>query len=529
MAKNRARGSHTRANYSFSRLPSVQKPRSVFPQNFGHKLTGDAGWLIPVVNLEVLPGDTFAVRPHVLARLATQLFPVMDNMWFTLWFFFVPHRIIDDNWVYIQGQKDNPGDDTSSLATPIVTVPVGGFAEGTLYDYLGVPPGVEHEVLVNYPARAYNAIFNSWFRAEQILDSAVVDKDGGPDDPADYVLRRRMKRPDYFTRSLPAPQLGDAVTIPIGASAPVGPPSGSNVEFYPSGTLTGQLNSLVISTTRALGHQSDATPPHAITGTNLEADLSSAVAASVADMRLAFQTQRILERDARSGGLRYQELMMTHFGVVPEDARLQRPEYLGGGTFNLNVHPVAQTTGTIANPQVEANLGAFATASSSGKGFIKSFSEHGTILGIVQLTADLTYQEGLHRSWTRRTRFEFYMPSFAHLSEQPVYASELVADGTNQATVFGYQERWAEYRHTPSRVSGAFRSSAAQPLDSWHLALDWSGVPPTLNQAFIEDDPPFDRIVATPEDPHFIMDTYFEMKVARVMPTFSVPGLIDHF
>ena len=527
-----ARGSTTRANYSFSNLPSVSKPRSVFKQNHGHKLTGDAGYLIPVLNREVLPGDTFKVVPHIFARLATQIYPVMDNMWFTIFFFFVPYRILQDDFVKLMGQKENPGDDNSSIASPVVTVPTGGFAEGSLYDYLGVPPGVEHETVVNYDGRAYNAIINDWFRAEQILDSATVDKDNGPDTDTDYVLRRRMKRADYFTRSLGAPQLGDAVELPLGSTAPV-VSTGDGKPLFDAGGQSG------IRLEAKADNEVDWQPTYVSGGTGdmiwndpkLEVDLTGATASTVSELRLAFQTQRILERDARAGGLRYQELMMSHFGVRPSDARLQRPEYLGGGTFPVNVHPVVNTYQYAAenNDAPVGELSGFATAGSSGKGFVKSFTEHGVIMGLVQLTADLTYQEGLHKQFTRRTRFDWYMPAFAHLSEQPVYQSEIVATGSNQDTVFGYQERWAEYRHAPSRVSGAFRSSAATPLDAWHLALDFNGTPPVLNQAFIEDDPPIDRIIATPSEPHFIMDCFFEMQAARVMPTFSVPGLIDHF
>ena len=526
--------------HSFSQVPKAEIQRASFDRSHGYKTTFDAGWLVPVFVDEVLPGDTFTLNMSALARLATPLKPIMDNIFLDSFFFFVPNRLIWSNWQKFNGEQDNPGDSTAFV---VPHIDVLNAAVGSLYDYFGIPTGVLNALACNsLHMRAYNLIYNDWFRDENLQNSVVVDIDDGPDNMADYVLLRRGRRFDYFTSSLPFPQKGAAVSIPLGTSAPVvlDTSATGNARFPvfvdPQSAWApylgtepvvevvgpddaGRLQTNVSNTQVAIDPK----------GT-LMADLSAATAATINSLRQAFQIQRLLERDAR-GGTRYTEIIRAHFGVVSPDARLQRPEYLGGGSTPVNVHPVPQTSVSAATPQ--GNLAAFGVSVSHGNGFSKSFVEHGVVIGMVSARADLTYQNGLDRMWSRHTRFDFYWPALAHLGEQAVLNQELVATGTSPAdsNVFGYQERYAEYRYKQSRITGLFRSSAAGTLDIWHLSTYYpvgSGAP-GLNAAFIVDDPPVDRVIAVPSEPHFILDCYFRLKTARPMPVFGVPGLIDHF
>ncbi len=512
-------------NHKFSEAPQADIQRSSFDRSHGYKTTFDGGFLYPVFMDQALPGDTFNLRMTAFARLATPIFPIMDNMYLSSFFFAVPYRLLWVNWEKFNGAQDDPGDSTS-FVLPEMTVPGGGYAEGSLSDYLGLPTQVATFEHCSLWHRAYNLIYNEWFRDENLTDSAVVDTDNGPDTDTDYILRRRSKRHDYFTSALPWPQKGTAVSLPLGTSAPV---TGSGSPTFDYTGQTGQAIQALTTGSPNIQMEATASGISSITwnSTGLTADLSTATAATINQLREAFQIQKLYERDAR-GGTRYIEIIKSHFGVTSPDARLQRPEYLGGGQSPVNIAPVAQTSSTDATTP-QGNLSAFGTASISGHGFTKSFTEHTILLGLVSVRADLGYQQGLNRMFSQSTRWDMFWPALAHIGEQEVLNKEIFTDtAVNNALVFGYQERYAEYRYKPSQVTGAFRSNAAATLDPWHLAQDFASLP-LLNDTFIQDTPPISRIVATPAEPEFLFDSWFNMRCVRPMPMYGVPGLIDHF
>lgn len=518
-----ARGRHK--NYSFANIPQVRVPRSVFDRSHQHKTTFDRGRLIPIFVDEALPGDTFNVRLNCVIRIATLLHPIMDNIWFDTHFFFVPYRLVWDNFQKFMGEQENPGDSIDYMVPQIDWTGLPG--EQSIYDYCGIPTTTAGLTKVSaLPFRAMALIWNEWYRDENLQNSTAMSKDDGPDDMADYYVYRRGKRHDYFTSSLPWPSKGPDVLIPLGTTAPVVSEGDGVPTFDPTGGGGGPTAKMQVSGQPVTIDQTWVNPINDVTWADpkLEADLSSASAASVNQWREAITAQQFYERDAR-GGTRYTELVRSHFGVSSPDSRLQRPEYLGGGTSPLRVNQVTQTSRTDTGESPQGNLAAYGVSQFGGHGFMKSFVEHGVVIGFISVRADLTYQQGLNKMWSREDRFDFYWPTFAHLGEQEVTNREIKAVGTTvDDETFGYQERYAEYRYKQSMVTGKFRSSAAQSLDTWHLAQDFTGAV-TLGAAFIQEDPPINRIVAVSTEPEFLFDGHFTFKAARPMPVYSVPGL----
>lgn len=534
--------------HTFSRVPQADIQRSSFDRNFTVKTAFDGGYLVPFYRDEVLPGDTFNLSATMFARLTTPKTPFMDNLFFDTFFFFLPNRLLwkassslTGSWQRFMGEQEDPDSSTDFTIPQMVSPAVTGYAVGSLQDYLNVTrPGIplkSHNALFT---RAYNLIYNEWFRDQNLQDSVHVDFDDGPDDPADYVLLRRGKRHDYFTSLLPWAQKGDPVALPISGDAPV---RGLAVSTTPTWNITAgnvvhETGGVDVTVANTDGNRwglaanaglavRQADTPAASTYPAIYADLSVVNSTTINDWRQALQLQALLEKDAR-GGTRYTEIVRSHFGVVSPDARMQRPEYLGGGSTPININPVAQTSSTDATTP-QGNLSAIGTLHASGHGFVKSFTEHGIILGLMSVRADLTYSQGQSRMMSRSTRYDYYWPVLAQLGEQAVRNDEIFVQGTAaDLETLGFQERYGEYRYGENMCTGLMRPDAATSLDVWHLGLDFPSLP-SLNSDFIVDNPPIDRVIAVPSQPHFILDGFIRNKCARPMPLFGVPASLQRF
>ena len=525
------------AQQHFSEVPGAEIQRSRFDRSHGHKTTFDAGMLIPFLVDEVLPGDTFDINSTHFGRLATPLKPIMDNIFLDVHYFFVPNRIIWDEFQQFMGERLSPNDDPDDILHPVMEIDAIRTGSDPA-SYFGIPnrSGSTNKYQVSaLPFRAYVKIYNDWYR-DQNLSPLQTEYTGSGVGPGLNSTLARNKRHDYFTSCLPWPQKGDPVFIPIATSAEVVSDGGIMTMRGMTEDIDRTLQVSNASGSSAIAYTGATMNPaqNAKWGsaTGLMVDLTNATAVTINDLRTAFQIQRLLERDAR-GGTRYIELVLSHFGVRSDDGRLQRPEYLGGGTAMVNINPIASTFAAENQPQ--ADLAAFGTVNGRA-GVHKSFTEHGILMGIMSARADVTYQNGIERLFSRRTRYDYYWPALANLGEQPVYGRELVARGfaagvedPADAAVFGYQERYAEYRYKPSRITGLFQSSHAQSLDVWHLSQDLEAVTPTLNPLFLLESPAIDRVIAVPSEPHFLMDIWISMQCTRPMPVYSVPGMIDHF
>lgn len=556
------------ANSRFATNPvRLDMSRSKFPRNFSHKTTFNAGQVIPFYVDEVLPGDTFQVRTSKVVRMQTLLTPVMDNVYLDTYYFFVPNRLVWEHWKQFMGENtESAWIPQVEYEVPQLTAPANGWEVGTLADYMGVPTGVKGLSVSALPFRAYALIMNEWFRSENLTDPLNIPVDDATVqgvNTGNYVSDVAKggkpfvanKFRDYFTSCLPSPQKGPDVTINTAqlGNAPVVPmdkPVPKDLLNYPynvyipngnsdfgAGYHAGSVHQNAFGGAYWLAKDGnsdlDPTIDNGVVGypANLWAQFDNTVSvATINQLRTAFQIQKFYERSAR-GGSRYIETLKAHFGVTSPDARLQRPEYLGGNRIPVSINQVIQNSGTVSGSTPLGDTGAMSLTTDVHSDFTKSFVEHGFVIGVMVARYDHTYQQGIERFWSRKSMFDYYWPEFANIGEQAVLNKEIYAQGNAQDDeVFGYQEAWADYRYKPSRVSGEMRSSYAQSLDVWHLADDYSKMP-ALSDAWIHEDPAtINRVLAVSDNlaNQFFCDIYVQNYSTRNMPLYSIPGLIDH-
>lgn len=550
----------------FSLLPHIDISRSRFDRSSSVKTSFNAGQIVPFYLEEVLPGDTFDVKSSKVVRMQTLITPIMDNIYLDTYYFFVPNRLVWSHWKEFCGENtESAWIPETEYSMPQITAPAGGWSVGTIADYFGIPTGVANLSVSALPFRAYALVMNEWFRDENLCDPLVVPVDDSTvagvntgtfvtDVAKGGLPYVAAKYHDYFTSALPAPQKGPDVEIPVATGGTINVVGNGKGLALQTGVGTGVLGvggtgtmtamqgigtSVGGSVTNPVGAANNSVigvPTEAQLGSDLSDSgligIQSAVAqaATINQLRLAFQIQKFYERQAR-GGSRYTEVIRSFFGVTSPDARLQRPEYLGGNRVPITVNQVVQNSGTESTGTPQGNVAGFSLTTDSNRDFKKSFTEHGLIIGVMVTRYDHTYQQGLARLWSRKDKFDFYWPVFANIGEQAIKNKEIYAQGNAEDDeVFGYQEAWAEYRYKPSMVTGEMRSSYEQSLDIWHLADDYSQLPALSDEWIQEDSKTVNRVLAVSDNlaNQFFADIYVRNYCTRPMPMYSIPGLIDH-
>lgn len=541
--------------------------RSRFDRSSSVKLSFNVGDVVPFYVDEVLPGDSFQIRTSKVVRMQTLLTPLMDNIYLDTYFFFVPNRLTWEHWKQFNGENtESAWIPQTEYQVPQLTAPAAGWSVGTIADYMGIPTGVENLSVNALPFRAYALIMNEWFRDQNLTDPLNIPVDDATvqgvntgtyvSDVAKGGLPfKASKYHDYFTSCLPAPQKGPDVTIQTAqlGNAPVVPmnkPVPKDLLNYPynvyipngnadfeAGYHAGSVHKNAFGGAYWLADTGNAdldpTIDNGVAGypANLWAQFDNTVSvATINELRTAFQIQKLYERDAR-GGTRYIEILKSHFGVTSPDARLQRPEYLGGSRVPININQVIQQSSTAEGTTPLGDTAAYSLTTDVHGDFMKSFVEHGFVIGVMVARYDHTYQQGIERFWSRKSRFDYYWPVLANIGEQAVLNKEIYAQGTAQDNeVFGYQEAWADYRYKPNRVAGEMRSTYAQSLDVWHLGDDYSQLPKLSDSWIREDKANVNRVIAVSDQNanQLFADIYIQNRTTRPMPLYSIPGLIDH-